>query len=120
MRTGMTELRSAIAAALSCLHAEQFLPADYDALAERAQAQAGHVIENCKLPEATNEQLHLVLAQILEGTAALRGEGTCAAGAAAIIHAMDAYGSAFDRPGWIRWAAEHGTNRPVMKVSCPC
>lgn len=100
LRIGMTEVRGAMAAALPRIHAGQFPPAEYDALAERVQTQVEYVIENCKLPEAADQQLHLVLAQILEGVAALQGEATRAAGTTAIVQALDAYGSAFDHPGW--------------------
>jgi hypothetical protein len=100
LRAGMMEVRGAMAAALPRIHADQFPPAEYDALAGRVQAQVDYIIENCKLPEAADEQLHLVLAQVLEGTEALRGETTRAAGATTVVRALNAYGSAFDHPGW--------------------
>jgi hypothetical protein len=100
LRTGMTEMRGAMAAALPRIHADQLPSAEYGALAERVQAQVDYVVENCRLPEAADQQLHLVLAQVLEGTEALRDAGTREAGAVAIVRALDAYGGAFDHPGW--------------------
>ncbi len=107
LRSGMTAVRTAMAAALPRIHAGSFAPAEYNVLAERVQSQVEHVITNCKLPEAADEQLHLVLAQVQEGAEAMRGGGGGSsgggdrvAGAVAILQALNAYGGAFDHPGW--------------------
>ncbi|MBV1796390.1 hypothetical protein [Siccirubricoccus sp. G192] len=101
LRQGMTRLRGAMAAALPAIHANRLPAAGFATLADQAQAQVDYVAENCKLPEAADAQLHLVLAQILDGIDVMKGEGDRTAGAAAVVQALNAYGEAFDHPGWV-------------------
>ena len=62
-----------MAQALTPIHENVFTPAQYDALAARTQAQLDYVISNCKLPEAADQQLHIVLEQIIDGIAEMKG-----------------------------------------------
>ena len=101
LRKGMTRLRGAMAAALPAIDADRLPAAGFATLADQAQAQVDYVTANCMLPEAADAQLHLVLAQILDGINAMKGEGDRMAGAAAIVRALNAYGEAFDHPGWV-------------------
>jgi hypothetical protein len=101
LRRGMNEMREAMAAALPRIHAGALPRADYAALADRVQAQVDYVVENCRLPEAADAQLHLVIAQILDGIGVMKDAGADGAeGAVVLIRALDAYGDAFDHPGW--------------------
>lgn len=101
LRGGMTRLRDLMAAALPAIHAGRLPAGGFATLADQVQAQIDDVTANCKLPEEADAQLHLVLAQILDGIDLMKGEGDRAAGAVAIVRALDAYGEAFEHPGWV-------------------
>ncbi len=72
LRRGMSEIRAAMAEALTPIHKNVFTPAQYEALAARTQAQIDYVVSNCKLPEAADQQLHIVLEQIIDGVAEMK------------------------------------------------
>jgi hypothetical protein len=100
LRQGMGEMRRMLATSLGRLHAGEFTPADYAALADRVQAQADYVTANCKLPEDADTQLHVVLGAILEGLAAMRAGADRLQGALRVVRALEAYGGHFDDPDW--------------------
>lgn len=104
LRQGMDEIRAAMAAALPRIHQRQFAPDDFAALAERVQGQVDHIVSNCQLPEDADAQLHVVLAQVLDGIAALKGRNGQDQGAVAIVAALHAYGAHFAHPGWAQFA----------------
>ncbi|CAM5280709.1 DnrO protein OS=Afipia felis OX=1035 GN=BN961_03141 PE=4 SV=1 [Afipia felis] len=100
LRRGMDEMRSAIERSLGRIHAGQFTSADYVALADRLQQQVDFVTANCKLPEEADAQLHIVLAEILEGMGAMKNGSDRLQGALRTVLALEAYGRHFDHPNW--------------------
>ena len=103
LRKGTAEIRNAIAANKDAIHAGKLTDAAYDALAAKIDAQVSYVVTNCKLPPQADAQLHLVLAQVMQGTSAMKGkEKTMSrrAGVESIVQALDAYSKHFDHPGW--------------------
>jgi hypothetical protein len=103
LRKGMSEIRNAIVADKSAIHAGKLSDARYDALAKRVDAQVAYMIANCKLRPEADAQLHLVIAQIVEGSEAMKGKAkgaTRRAGAEKIVAALNAYGNHFEHPGW--------------------
>ena len=54
----------------------------------------------CKLPEEADAQLHVVLAEILEGVDAMRVGPDRLGGARRVVRALEAYGRHFDHPNW--------------------
>lgn len=100
LRRGMSEIRSAMAEALTPIHENVFTPAQYDALAARTQAQVDYVVSNCKLPEAADQQLHIVLEQIIDGIAEMKGATERDKGAVKIVQALAQYGDYFNHAGW--------------------
>jgi hypothetical protein len=100
LRQGMGEMRSMLATSLGRMHAGQFTSADYAALADRAQEQVDYVTAYCKLPEDADAQLHVVLAEILEGVDAMRAGADRLGGARRVVRALEAYGRHFDHPNW--------------------
>ena len=101
LRAGMARIRDAMGAALPRIHAGSMPPAEYAALADRVQMQVDYVVENCRLPEEADLQLHLVLAQILDGVAVMKNpDADRAEGAAMVVRALNAYGVAFDHADW--------------------
>ncbi len=100
LRRGMIEIRAAMAEALTPIHKNAFTPAQYDALAARIQKQIDYVVGNCKLPEAADQQLHLVLEQIIDGVAGMKAAKDRDRGAMKIVRALAQYGEYFDHAGW--------------------
>lgn len=100
LRRGMDEMRGAMTGSLGRIHAGQFTSADYVALAERLQQQVDFVTANCKLPEEADAQLHIVLAELLEGMDAMKDGPDRVQGALRTVLALEAYGRHFDHPNW--------------------
>ena len=82
------------------IHENVFTPAQYDALAARTQAQIDYVVSNCKLPEAADQQLHIVLEQMINGVAEMKATTGRDQGAVKIVRALGQYGDYFNHAGW--------------------
>ena len=100
LRRGMGEIRTAMADSLPPIHANKYSPAAFGELAQRVQGQIDYVTANCKLPEAADQQLHIVLERILDGIAVMKADRGRAEGAVKIVQALDLYGTHFDHAGW--------------------
>jgi hypothetical protein len=100
LRRGMSGIRSALASSLPRIHERRFTPHEFSTLASRVQAYVDDLIANCKLPEAADLQLHVALAHLLDGIAAMEGGVDQEKGVLAIVQALNAYGEHFDHPGW--------------------
>jgi hypothetical protein len=69
----------------------------------RIEAQVESIVANCKLPPAADANLHLVVADLLQGVSLMRGSDPAKSrhdGAALVHGALAAYGKYFDDPGW--------------------
>jgi hypothetical protein len=100
LRRGMGEIRNAMADALPAIHRDKLSGAEFEKLAGRVQGHVDYVTANCKLPEAADHQLHLVLEQILDGIAAMKADKGRDQGAVKIVQALDLYGAHFNHAGW--------------------
>ena len=67
---------------------------------EGVELNVNYVVENCKLPEKPDEQLHLVLEHMFEGIEQMKAPDGGRNGAIAIVEALNAYGEHFDHPAW--------------------
>lgn len=100
LRRGMGEIRTAMAEALPPIHGNKFSSAAFEQLAARVQGQVDYVTANCKLPEAADHQLHVVLERILDGIAIMKSDTKRAEGAVKIVQALELYGTNFNHAGW--------------------
>ncbi len=100
LRRGISEIRTAMAQSLTPIHKHAFTPTQYNALAGLIQTQIDYVIGNCKLQEKADQQLHIVLEQMIDGVAAMKGGADRDKGAVKIVRALDQYGKYFDHPGF--------------------
>jgi hypothetical protein len=100
LRQGMTDIRNEMAAALPQIHTNELPAEDYTPLANRIETHLQGVFANCKLPPAADAQLHVVLARVYGGVAAMKDSDHPRAGAVQIVRALDAYADFFDHPGW--------------------
>jgi hypothetical protein len=90
LRKGMENIRAAMAGKAK--------PA---AKAERVNAEVAYIVQNCKLPEDADAQLHLVIAELMAGAEEMKGEHAHE-GAGRVVKALNQYGRFFDHPGWRR------------------
>ncbi len=100
LRKAMGEIRIAMASRLNQIHENQLPAEEYKALAGSIQGQVDYMVENCKLPLAEDEQLHIVLNQIIAGIEEMTAGSQPRNGAVKIVQAHNAYGKYFRHPGW--------------------
>jgi hypothetical protein len=100
LQTGMTRIRDAVEASLSPIHAGRYSADEFSALADKVQEEVNGVVANCKLSEEADIQLHVVLAQVMEGIDVMKGGDAREQGVVRLVAALDAYGEHFDHPGW--------------------
>lgn len=102
LRQGMSRIRDALATELPAIRAGKATPEQYRALAQKMNDQITFIVQKCKLDREADAMLHLVLADIIAGTDAMRGKGSSEArnGAEKVAHALEDYGTYFDHPGW--------------------
>lgn len=103
LRDAMTEIRKGIDASLHDIHRNRLSNARYAALAAKVEARVADVVANCKLAPAADAQLHLVIAELLEGASAMAGKRKDSGqrqGAVKVLSALQDYGDYFDHPGW--------------------
>ncbi|MFA7428662.1 MAG: hypothetical protein WCZ23_00740 [Rhodospirillaceae bacterium] len=100
LRKGMNGILHDLTAVLPDIHEGKLSEAGYGALAEKINGHLEYMFVNCKLPPAADEQLHLVLAEAMNGAETMEAGPDRMAGAVGIVQALDAYGTHFDHPGW--------------------
>lgn len=100
LRTGMSEIHTAMERALPSIHNRTFTPAQYGVLVERIQKQIDYVVGNCKLPEEADQQLHLVLEEIIDGVSSMKTDTGREQGAVKIVEALGQYREYFEPAGW--------------------
>jgi hypothetical protein len=102
LREGMANIRAAFVASYPIIHRGPQTDAQYDVLADRIGKEVDGIVARCKLPPQADAQLHLVVADLLQGVSLMhepdrrtRHDGTV------LIHgALLAYGKFFDDPTW--------------------
>lgn len=100
LRTGMSAIRSALEGSLPAIRDGGFAPQDYANLARSLATEAGEIVTNCRLPEAADMQLHIILAQLLDGAAMMETASGREDGVVKAVGAVNAYGAYFDHPDW--------------------
>lgn len=100
LRNGMTGIRTVMASALDPIHKGTLPATRYGELAAAIEGEVDRIVKNCKLPDAADAQLHIVLAQLLEGVEGMKGGDSRQAGAVKVVTALDAYGKHFDHADW--------------------
>jgi hypothetical protein len=103
LRVGMTRIRNTMNAKLHAIHEDKLGAADYTALGRTIDEDLAYIFRNCKLPPDADAMLHLLLAEVMQGTKAMKGEqpGTKPRdGAVGVVHALHQYAAHFDHPGF--------------------
>jgi len=103
LRKGMASIRASVEGSLHEIHEGKLDAAGYNALADKVGAQVGGIVAECKLEPKADAQLHVVIAQMLEGVEAMQGKQKKVkrqAGAVKVLTALEQYGNYFDDPNW--------------------
>lgn len=74
LRAGMGRIRGLVDARLGQAHAGQLGPAQYRELGAQVEAEVGRIVAECKLEPKADAMLHLVIADLGEGTDAMAGK----------------------------------------------
>jgi hypothetical protein len=98
----MAGIRDAVAADHHAIHANRETLAQYQALAQKLEAQVGHIVANCKLSREADANLHVLLGDIVSGVERMKGtdRAQSRAGAVQIVGALQTYPKYFDHPAW--------------------
>ena len=103
LRKGMGNIRTAMEASLHEIHEGKLSGARYNDLAKQVNAEVGGIVANCKLEPKADAQLHLVIADMLQGAEAMQGKAKKVkrqTGAVTVLGALDKYATYFDHPNW--------------------
>jgi hypothetical protein len=103
LRDGMGRIRDLVAPRLGESRAGRLDAAEYGRLAAQVQTEVGTIVAQCKLDPKADAMLHLVIADLLEGTDAMAGKTATlrpAQGLSKVAVAVNEYGAHFDHPGF--------------------
>jgi hypothetical protein len=103
LRNGMNRIRGLVEPQLGAAHAGKLTAAQYRELATQVESEVGTIVANCKLEPRADAMLHLVIADLGEGTDAMAGRNAKlrpAQGLAKVALALNEYGGHFDHPGF--------------------
>lgn len=103
LQQGMAGIRDAMEADLPAIRSDKETAEQYGALAKKVDDQIAFIVENCRLDKATDDMLHLALADVIEGSQAMDEQKSAKArrhGAEKIVRALNGYGDHFEHPGW--------------------
>jgi hypothetical protein len=104
LRRGMGAIHELVHKAPAALHKGTAKAEAYAELGGRIEREAGRIVAECKLAPQADEQLHLVIAEIVAGTDAMKGAKLSAEGRGGLVKVAGAlrnYGRFFDHPGWV-------------------
>ena len=103
LRNGMGRIRGLVEPRLGDAHAGKLTAAQYRELATQIETEVGGIVANCKLEPKADAMLHLVIADLGDGTDAMAGKKAklpAAQGSAKVALAVNEYGSHFEHPGF--------------------
>jgi hypothetical protein len=103
LRAGMGRIRGLIEPQMGSAHTGKLTPTQYRELATQVETEVGGIVANCKLEPKADAMLHLVIADISEGTDTMAGKNAKARPALGLVkvaQAINQYGSHFDDPGF--------------------
>ncbi len=99
LRKSMADIRQLMAEDLPAIHNNELSAKGYEQLAARIEAAVATLINQCKLSQAADEQLHLIVAELLTGAEQMAGKaptGTARDGAITVMGAISNYEQYFN------------------------
>lgn len=116
LRSGMQEIRDALASAHGLGHDREISPAQYRALGMTLERNIASIVMNCKLEPAADAHLHVIIGELNAAADAFKSASAADAEKAMrrAAKATEAYGKYFDHPGW---KALEASARPPLDLS---
>lgn len=103
LRAGMGRIRGWVEPQLGAAHAGKLTPAQYGELATQIETEVGGIVANCKLEPKADAMLHLLIADIGDGTRSMTGKNAKqrpALGLVKVAQTLNQYRKHFDDPGF--------------------
>lgn len=100
LRLGMQRIRDAVMPVLGGTGQPTVGAAQAKAMAESVQVQVNFLFQNCKLEPAADAALHVLITEILAGSAAVATDPASQTGPAQLLAALRKYPEHFDHPNW--------------------
>lgn len=103
LRKAIGDIRRSMAASLHAIHENRLTAGAYGGLARQVDGAVGEIVAHCKLEAQADAQLHLIVAELLEGAEQMAGKKKPVKrrdGALKVLGALDKYGQYFDDPGF--------------------
>lgn len=103
LRHGMQNIRLTMQSSLHDIHGGMFSDTQYNELAGKISNEVSYVVVNCKLEPQADAQLHLIIAEMMDGVEVMKGkvkEVNRQAGAVKVLKALDNYAAYFNHPDW--------------------
>lgn len=103
LREGMENIRVALVLSLQEIRENKFSDGSYGKLSHKIHDEMNHISDDCKLGPKAKAQLHLILAEIHEGTESMEGKSAKASrqdGVEKVLDALENYNAYFDHAGW--------------------
>lgn len=101
LRQSMANIRQSVDASLHDIHEGKLSNAGYGKLARFVENEVAAIVRNCKLAPEADAQLHLIVAELLEGAEQMSGKVRKAKridGAVKVIGALEKYAHYFADP----------------------
>lgn len=100
LRLGMQRIRDAVMPVLGGSGQPTVGAAQAKSMAELVQSQVNFLFQNCKLEPAADAALHVLITEILSGSAAVAADPAAKTGSAQLLGALRKYPEYFDHPNW--------------------
>lgn len=101
LRQSMANIRQSVDASLHAIHEGKLSNAGYGKLARSVEKEVTAIVRNCRLAPEADAQLHLIVAELLEGAEQMSGKLRKAKridGAVKVIGALEKYADYFADP----------------------
>lgn len=96
----MGNIRNAMNQEIDAIHADQLAAEKYVALSKKINGEVTYMVENCELEPEADEQLHLIINDLAEGSTMMEDKARAQDGAVRVIGAIENYATYFDDPNF--------------------
>ena len=100
LHIGMNGIKKEIMMNLDAIHYDKFSQKQYITIARKIDSQLSYLFKNCKLPPQADAQLHILLANIMQGSELMKSSEAPKQGAIKIIQSLNDYPQYFNDPAW--------------------
>lgn len=96
----MNNIGSAMHKDLDAIHSGELANEKYSVLAKKINNEVNYMVENCNLEPEADAQLHLVIAELMEGATVMESKANARDGAVQVMGAIESYTTYFDDPNF--------------------